>query len=274
MQVKDILYHLYMTARGNLQRLMPKEIRILKHLLTIEDPDEQLCALKDAFTPGAELEGKDVDSLYTYVFGMLDMYTRNFIFLSAITFFIMLMYFVTWIFYFQNSWEATYLDKNRGWCLPFQQRRHSYQGSQGFDEPEDHTKTGGTEETSPEQFHVNVSSTSTPWQELLDNPFGNPHWLRMWSNSLRKSGFKSWIKVCTLHYQLINPTTQKTPYSTQNVRPNAATQLPKGLDAITWTKSWTSSRFWTLLAIEFLIATRVLKCFWVEVKRPWWSLYY
>lgn len=103
MQVKDILYHLYMTARGNLQRLMPKEIRILKHLLTIEDPDEQLCALKDAFTPGAELEGKDVDSLYTYVFGMLDMYTRNFIFLSAITFFIMLMYFVTWIFYFQNS---------------------------------------------------------------------------------------------------------------------------------------------------------------------------
>lgn len=64
-EVKDILYHLYMTARGNLQRLMPKEIRILKYLLTIEDPDEQLCALKDAFTPGTELEGKDVDSLYT-----------------------------------------------------------------------------------------------------------------------------------------------------------------------------------------------------------------
>lgn len=65
MQVKDILYHLYMTARGNLQRLMPKEIRILKFLLTIEDPEERLCALKDAFTPGEELEGKDVDNLYT-----------------------------------------------------------------------------------------------------------------------------------------------------------------------------------------------------------------
>ncbi|XP_052189659.1 uncharacterized protein At4g37920 [Diospyros lotus] len=64
-EVKDVLYHLYMTARGNLQRLMPKEIRILKYLLTIEDPEEQLCALKDAFTPGEELEGKDVDSLYT-----------------------------------------------------------------------------------------------------------------------------------------------------------------------------------------------------------------
>lgn len=67
-QVKDVLYHLYKTAVGNLQRLMPKEIRILKYLLTIEDPEEQLSALKDAFTPGDELEGKDVDSLYTYAF--------------------------------------------------------------------------------------------------------------------------------------------------------------------------------------------------------------
>ena len=66
MQVKDILYHLYKTAVGNLQRLMPKEIRILKYLLTIEDPEEQMSTLKDAFTPGQELEGKDVDCLYTY----------------------------------------------------------------------------------------------------------------------------------------------------------------------------------------------------------------
>lgn len=67
LQVKDILYHLYKTAVGNLQRLMPKEIRILKYLLMIEDPEEQMCALKDAFTPGQELEGKDVDCLYTYL---------------------------------------------------------------------------------------------------------------------------------------------------------------------------------------------------------------
>ncbi|GJS93664.1 UV radiation resistance protein/autophagy-related protein 14 [Tanacetum coccineum] len=52
---KDILYHLYMTARGNLQRLMPKEVRIV----TIEDPKQLMCGLKDAFTPGDELEGKD-----------------------------------------------------------------------------------------------------------------------------------------------------------------------------------------------------------------------
>lgn len=55
-----------MTSRGNLQRLMPKEIRILKYVLTINDPEERLGALRDAFTPGEELEGKDVDCLYTY----------------------------------------------------------------------------------------------------------------------------------------------------------------------------------------------------------------
>ncbi|CAI0399210.1 unnamed protein product [Linum tenue] len=64
-EVKDILYHLYKTAVGNLQRLMPKEIRIVKHLLTIEDPEERLSNLNDAFTPGEELEGGNVDCLYT-----------------------------------------------------------------------------------------------------------------------------------------------------------------------------------------------------------------
>ncbi|KAL9245041.1 hypothetical protein vseg_018740 [Gypsophila vaccaria] len=64
-EAKDVLYHLYTTARGNLQRLMPKEIRIVKYLLTIEDPEEKLSALNDAFTPGEELEGQNVDNLYT-----------------------------------------------------------------------------------------------------------------------------------------------------------------------------------------------------------------
>ncbi|WCJ44554.1 hypothetical protein M5689_025213 [Euphorbia peplus] len=64
-EVKDILYHLYKTAVGNLQRQVPKDIRILKYLLNIEDPEERLSVLNDAFTPGEELEGKDVDALYT-----------------------------------------------------------------------------------------------------------------------------------------------------------------------------------------------------------------
>ncbi|KAM7252892.1 hypothetical protein ACFE04_025510 [Oxalis oulophora] len=64
-EVKDILYHLYVKARGNLQRLVPKEIRILKHLLMIEDHDELMCNLKDAFTPGQDLEGDNEDCLFT-----------------------------------------------------------------------------------------------------------------------------------------------------------------------------------------------------------------
>ncbi|KAB2634584.1 hypothetical protein D8674_040778 [Pyrus ussuriensis x Pyrus communis] len=62
-KVKDLLYHLYVTARGNLQRSMPKEIRILKYLLTIEDPEELLAALHDPFTPGEELEGTDMKAI-------------------------------------------------------------------------------------------------------------------------------------------------------------------------------------------------------------------
>ncbi|KAL6179787.1 hypothetical protein ACLB2K_046458 [Fragaria x ananassa] len=64
-EVKDVLYHLYVTAGGNFQKLMPKEIRIVKDLLNIDDPEERLSVLQDAFTPGEELEGKDVDNLYT-----------------------------------------------------------------------------------------------------------------------------------------------------------------------------------------------------------------
>ncbi|CAM0958893.1 unnamed protein product [Alopecurus aequalis] len=62
---KDIMFHLYMTAVGNLQRQMPRDIRILKHLIMIEDPEERLSALNDAFTPGPELLGENVDTLYT-----------------------------------------------------------------------------------------------------------------------------------------------------------------------------------------------------------------
>ncbi|CAJ2658049.1 hypothetical protein L195_g009113 [Trifolium pratense] len=64
-EVKDILFHLYQTTVANLQRNIPKDVRIVKYLIQIEDPEEQLSALKDAFTPGVELEGPDVDSLYT-----------------------------------------------------------------------------------------------------------------------------------------------------------------------------------------------------------------
>ncbi|KAH7445750.1 hypothetical protein KP509_01G022600 [Ceratopteris richardii] len=83
-EAKDILYHLYMVARGNMQRLVPKDVRILRHVLTLKDPKEQLAALTEAFSPGAELEGKDVDLLYTtpeqlykWIVIVLDAYYNN-----------------------------------------------------------------------------------------------------------------------------------------------------------------------------------------------------
>eukprot|EP00250_Pteridium_aquilinum_P004743 c14943_g1_i1 orf=610-2004(-) len=83
-EVKDILHHLYMIARGNMQRLVPKEVRIMRHVLSLEDPNEQFAALTEAFSPGAELEGKDIDFLYTtpeklhnWIVVVLDAYYNN-----------------------------------------------------------------------------------------------------------------------------------------------------------------------------------------------------
>jgi hypothetical protein len=64
-EVKDIMFHLYNVARGNMSRLVPKEVRIIRHLLAIEDPRERISEMTNAFSPGDELEGKDYDNLYT-----------------------------------------------------------------------------------------------------------------------------------------------------------------------------------------------------------------
>lgn len=64
-EVKDILFHLYLEARQSLQEQVPKEVRIIKRLLGIQDPELQLAALAEAFTPGDEIQGKDVNILYT-----------------------------------------------------------------------------------------------------------------------------------------------------------------------------------------------------------------
>ena len=66
LQAKDIMYYLYMNAREHMQKNLPKEVRILKYLLTVEDTDKLLCDLKDAFTPGGELV-ENSDFVYTYV---------------------------------------------------------------------------------------------------------------------------------------------------------------------------------------------------------------
>ncbi|CAM6086314.1 unnamed protein product [Calypogeia fissa] len=64
-EAKDVMFHLYNVAIGNMQRLVPKEVRIIRHLLSFQSPVEQRAALTEAFSPGSELEGTSEDLLYT-----------------------------------------------------------------------------------------------------------------------------------------------------------------------------------------------------------------
>lgn len=64
-EAKDTMLQLYNVARGNMSRLVPKEVRILRHLLSMSDPQERIAAMKDACTPGLEMEGNEVDELWT-----------------------------------------------------------------------------------------------------------------------------------------------------------------------------------------------------------------
>ncbi|KAI3427115.1 hypothetical protein D9Q98_007052 [Chlorella vulgaris] len=63
--VKDIMAHLYFKAKEGFARQAPKEVRILKHLLTVEGERERAQALEQAFEQGPELEAGDVDYLCT-----------------------------------------------------------------------------------------------------------------------------------------------------------------------------------------------------------------
>lgn len=65
LQVKDIMYHIYKATRKSLRSIALPEIKLLKHLLNIVDPEERFSALATAFSPGDEHEAKDVDALYT-----------------------------------------------------------------------------------------------------------------------------------------------------------------------------------------------------------------
>ncbi|KAJ7552229.1 hypothetical protein O6H91_06G047200 [Diphasiastrum complanatum] len=64
-EIKSIMYHLYMAARGNIEKLVPKEVHLLRYLLSIEDPHKRFAEVTKAFSPGDELERKDPDATYT-----------------------------------------------------------------------------------------------------------------------------------------------------------------------------------------------------------------
>ncbi|KAH7684130.1 hypothetical protein IHE45_05G225900 [Dioscorea alata] len=64
-EVKNIMYHIYKATQKSLKSIVPQEIKFLKHLLNIEDPEERFSALASAFSPGSEHEVKDPDAFYT-----------------------------------------------------------------------------------------------------------------------------------------------------------------------------------------------------------------
>ncbi|EEF35142.1 conserved hypothetical protein [Ricinus communis] len=83
-EVKEIMYQIYKTTKSSLRSIAPKEIKLLKHLLNIADPEERFSALATAFCPGDEREAKDPYALYTtpkelhkWVKIMLDAYQLN-----------------------------------------------------------------------------------------------------------------------------------------------------------------------------------------------------
>ncbi|XP_044482109.1 uncharacterized protein At4g37920 [Mangifera indica] len=83
-EVKDIMYCLYKATKSSLRSIAPKEIKLLKYLLNITDPEERFSALATAFSPGSEPEAKDLKALYTtpkelhkWITIMLDAYHLN-----------------------------------------------------------------------------------------------------------------------------------------------------------------------------------------------------
>ncbi|CAH8344551.1 unnamed protein product [Eruca vesicaria subsp. sativa] len=47
-EAKDIMYHLYKATKSSLRSITPKEIKLLKYLLNITDPEERFSALATA----------------------------------------------------------------------------------------------------------------------------------------------------------------------------------------------------------------------------------
>ncbi|XVF17413.1 hypothetical protein REPUB_Repub10bG0120200 [Reevesia pubescens] len=83
-EVKDIMYQLYRATKSSLKSIAPKEIKLLKYLLNITDPEERFSALATAFSPGNEHEAKEPHALYTtpkelhkWIKIMLDAYLLN-----------------------------------------------------------------------------------------------------------------------------------------------------------------------------------------------------
>lgn len=83
-EVKDIMHRLYKATKSSLRSIAPKEVKLLKYLLNIVDPEERFSALATAFSPGDEHAIKDPNAIYTnpkelhkWIKIMLDAYHLN-----------------------------------------------------------------------------------------------------------------------------------------------------------------------------------------------------
>lgn len=63
--VMDIMAHMYFKAQETAARQQPPEVRILKYLLSVEDPLQRHAELEEAFKPGAPMETSTQDFLTT-----------------------------------------------------------------------------------------------------------------------------------------------------------------------------------------------------------------
>ncbi|KAL6781134.1 CGL143 [Auxenochlorella protothecoides x Auxenochlorella symbiontica] len=64
-EVKDVMAHLYFKAKESFAAQAPVEVRILKHLLSVDSPSDRAVLLDQAFQPGATLVQSGVDMLST-----------------------------------------------------------------------------------------------------------------------------------------------------------------------------------------------------------------
>ncbi|KAJ3693237.1 hypothetical protein LUZ60_008717 [Juncus effusus] len=64
-EVKEIMYQIYKATQKSLKSIVPREIKLLKHLLNFSDPDERFTALAKCFSLDEEEEdqNKDADAL-------------------------------------------------------------------------------------------------------------------------------------------------------------------------------------------------------------------
>jgi hypothetical protein len=71
-EVKDVMAHLYFKAKETFSRQAPAEVRILKHLLTIDSPNDRRAALDQAFERGPEMTMGAEDLLCTTPVALLN----------------------------------------------------------------------------------------------------------------------------------------------------------------------------------------------------------